>query len=155
SGKDRYSRTKGGGIDPYSGFSIGVFKIRPDSRGSIHIKSANPLENPSIKINYLTHPDDVETYKRAARIVREIASQPALTPFIRKETRPGSDVTSDESLIEYIRETGQTAWHAISTCRMGHDEMAVVDDRLRVHGVERLRVADISIMPTMVSPNTN
>jgi len=155
SGKDRYSRTKAGGIDPFSGFSIGAFKIRPESRGSIHIKSADPLEHPSIKVNYLSHPGDVETCKRAVRIVRKIASQPALKPFIRRETRPGSDVTSDDSLIEYIRETGQTAWHAISTCRMGNDDRAVVDDRLRVHGIDGLRVADISIMPTMVSPNTN
>lgn len=155
SGKDRYSRSKSGGIDPFPGFSIGTFKIRPESRGDIHIRSADPLENPTIKINYLTHPGDIETYKRAVRIMRNIAAQPALKPFIRRETRPGPDVQSDDAMLDYIRKTGQTAWHAISTCRMGHDDQAVVDDRLRVHGVEGLRVADISIMPTLVSPNTN
>lgn len=155
SGRDRYSRSKAAGIDPFSGFSIGVFKIRPESRGDIHIHTADPLQNPTIRINYLAHPGDIETYKRAVRIVRKIASQPALKPFIRRETRPGPEVTGDDEMIDYIRKTGQTAWHAISTCRMGHDDMAVVDDRLRVHGVEGLRVADISIMPTLVSPNTN
>lgn len=155
SGKDRYSRSKSGGIDPFSGFSIGTFKIRPESRGDIHIRSADPLDDPTIKINYLTHPDDIETYKRAVRIMRNIAAQPALKPFIRRETRPGPDVQSDDAMLDYIRKTGQTAWHAISTCRMGHDDQAVVDDRLRVHKVEGLRVADISIMPTLVSPNTN
>jgi choline dehydrogenase len=155
SGRSRYSRSKAAGIDPHSGFSIGVFKIRPASRGSIHIRSVDPLENPSIKINYLTHPDDVETYKRAVKIVRKIASQPALKPFIRRETRPGPDVISDDDMLTYIRQTGETAWHAVGTCRMSDDPLAVVDDRLRVRGIEGLRVADISIMPSLVSPNTN
>jgi choline dehydrogenase len=105
-------------------------------------------------VNYLTHPNDIDTYKRAVHLVRKIAAQPALQPFIRTETRPGPAITDDDQLIDYIRKTGQTAWHAISTCRMGHDDMAVVDDRLCVRGVESLRVADISIMPTLVSPNT-
>jgi choline dehydrogenase len=155
SGKDRYARSKAAGVDGFSGFSIGVFKIRPESRGSIHIHTSDPIQDPTIRVNYLTHPGDIETYKRAVRIVRKIASQPALQPFIRAETRPGPDVTNDDELIEYIRRTGQTAWHAIGTCRMGNDDMAVVDDRLRVRGVANLRVADISIMPSMVSPNTN
>jgi choline dehydrogenase-like flavoprotein len=154
SGKDRYSRSKAGGIDSYPGFSIGVFKIRPESRGSIHIHTSDPLRNPSIRVNYLTHPNDIDTYKRAVHLVRKIAAQPALQPFIRTETRPGPTIIDDDQLIDYIRNTGQTAWHAISTCRMGHDDMAVVDDRLCVRGVEGLRVADISIMPTLVSPNT-
>lgn len=155
SGKDRYSRSKAAGIDEFPGFSIGVFKIRPESRGSIHIKSADPLQNPAIKVNYLTHQGDIDTYKRAVRMVREIAAQPALKPYIVRETRPGPEVTNEDDLIDYIRQTGQTAWHGISTCRMGNGPMDVVDARLRVHGVEGLRVADISIMPSMVSPNTN
>jgi choline dehydrogenase len=155
SGKDRYARSKAAGVDGFSGFSIGVFKIRPESRGSIHIHTSDPIQDPTIRVNYLTHPGDIETYKRAVRIVRKIASQPALQPFIRAETRPGPAVTDDDELIEYIRRTGQTAWHAIGTCRMGNDGMAVVDDRLRVRGVANLRVADISTMPSLVSPNTN
>jgi choline dehydrogenase-like flavoprotein len=155
SGKDRYSRSRGLGIDPYSGFQIGVFKIRPESRGSIHIRSADRLADPAIKVNYLTHPGDIETYKRAVKLVRRIMSQPAIQPFIRAETRPGPEVTGEDELIEFIRRTGQTAWHGISTCRMGNGETDVVDPRLRVRGVDCLRVADISIMPTMVSPNTH
>lgn len=155
SGKDRYSRSKAGGIDDFPGFSIGVFKIRPESRGSIHIRSADPLQEPAIRVNYLTHPADIDTYRRAVRMVREIAAQPPLKPYIVRETRPGPEVVNEDELINYIRQTGQTAWHGISTCRMGNGPMDVVDSMLRVRGVEGLRVADISIMPSMVSPNTN
>jgi choline dehydrogenase len=155
SGKDRFSRSKAAGIDPFSGFSIGVFKIRPESRGSAHVRNTNPLDDPAIVVNYLTAPGDIETYKRAVKMVRGIASQPSLQPFIKRETRPGPEVVTDEDLMTYIRKTGQTAWHAISTCRMGNGPMDVTDSRLRVRGVENLRVADISIMPSLVSPNTN
>lgn len=155
SGKDRYSRSKGAGIDDYSGFSVGTFKIRPQSRGSIHLRSADPLDDPAIKANYLADADDIETYLRAIKLVRKIGSQPSLRPFIKRETRPGPDACSNEELLGYIRSTGQTAWHGIGTCRMGNDRMAVTDARLRVRGVDNLRVADISIMPSMVSPNTN
>lgn len=155
SGKDRFSRTKASGIDPFSGFSIGVFKIRPESRGSVHIKSADPLENPAIEVNYLSDPADIATYRRAVKIVRSIASQPSLQPFIKRETRPGPEVTNEQELIEYIRSTGQTAWHAIGTCMMGANDSDVTDSRLRVRGVQNLRVVDISVMPSLVSPNTN
>lgn len=155
SGKDRFSRTKDSGIDRFSGFSIGVFKIRPSSRGSVHLKAADPYADPSIKVNYLTDPADIETYKRAVKMVRSIASQPALKPFVKRETRPGPDVATEPALIEYVRRTGQTAWHAIGTCMMGSDGSDVTDARLRVRGVEGLRVVDISVMPSLVSPNTN
>lgn len=155
SGKDRYSRTAEGGIDQFPGFSIGVFKIRPESRGSIHIRSADPQVDPAFKVNYLTHEGDIDTYRRAVRMIREIAAQPSLKPFIRRETRPGPEVTDENDLIDYIRKTGQTAWHTIGSCRMGNGPMDVVDARLNVRGVEALRVADISIMPSMASPNTN
>jgi choline dehydrogenase-like flavoprotein len=154
SGKDRYSRSKAQGMDPFSGFSIGFFKMRPDSRGNIHIKSNDPHEPPAIRLNFLTHPEDIATYKRAFRYVRKIADQPALQPFVKQETRPGPQVIGDEELLEYARQTGQPAWHAIGTCRMGADNAAVVDPRLRVRGVQRLRIADISIMPNMAAPNT-
>jgi choline dehydrogenase len=154
SGKDRYSRSKSHGMDPHSGFSIGFFKMRPDSRGSIHIKSNDPLADPMICVNFLTHPDDVAMYERAFQVVRNIAAQPALRPFVRRETRPGSVVTAPSELLDYARRTGQPAWHAIGTCRMGADAGAVVDPRLRVRGVQGLRIADISIMPTMAAPNT-
>lgn len=155
SGKDRFSRSKTAGIDPHSGFSIGVFKIRPESRGSVHARDNDPLRDPAIKANYLTHSGDIETYKRAVMLVRHIASRPALKPFIKRETRPGPGVRHVEDLINYVRKTGQTAWHAIGTCRMGSDKPSVTDSRLKVRGVHGLRVADISIMPSLVSPNTN
>jgi len=155
SGQDRFSRSKAAGIDPFSGFSIGTFKIRPESRGSVHVKDRDPLSDPIFKVNYLTHPADVETYRRAVMLVRKIASQPALKPFIKRETRPGPEVTSVDELMDYVRRTGQTAWHAIGTCRMGVDPQAVTDPQLRVRGVKSLRVADISVMPSIVSPNTN
>lgn len=155
SGKDRMARSKAAGIDDHSGFSIGTFKIRPESRGSVHIRSTDPMADPEMRVNYLTHPGDVETYRRAVLLMRKIAAQPSLAPFIRRETRPGPEAGTVDQLIEYIRETGQTAWHAVGSCRMGIDPMAVTDARLRVRGVTGLRVADISVMPTIVSPNTN
>jgi choline dehydrogenase len=155
SGKDRLARSKAAGIDEYPGFSIGTFKIRPESRGSVHIGSSDPLTDPVIRVNYLTHPGDIETYRRAVVLMRKIAAQPALAPFVKRETRPGPDVTSNDDLIEYIRETGQTAWHAVASCRMGRDDLSVTDTQLRVKGVSGLRVVDISVMPTIVSPNTN
>lgn len=155
SGNDRLARTRAAGMDEYSGFSIGTFKIRPKSRGSVHIRTADPFADPVICFNYLTHPCDVETYRRAVVLMRHIAAQPSLAPFIKRETRPGPAVTLIDDLISYIRETGQTAWHAVASCRMGVDDMAVTDARLRVKGVSGLRVADISVMPTIASPNTN
>lgn len=154
SGKDRYSRSKGQGMDPFPGFSIGFFKMRPDSRGSIHIRTSDPFTDPAIKVNFLTHRDDLATYRRTFRLVRKIASQPALRRFVAGETRPGPLVTDEEELLDYARQTGQPAWHAIGTCRMGADNAAVVDPRLRVRGLQALRIADISIMPTMAAPNT-
>ncbi|ALG74352.1 hypothetical protein VY88_20210 [Azospirillum thiophilum] len=155
SGKDRYSRSKELGTDRYPGFSIGVFKLRPESRGSLHIRSADPLEPPEIRPNYLGHPKDEQTYVDAFKLIRRIAAQPAFAPLMAGERRPGPDTTRDEDLVDYARRTGQTSWHPISSCRMGTDDMAVVDARLRVRGVQGLRVVDASIMPTMASPNTN
>jgi len=155
SGADRYSRSKSLGIDPYSGFSIGVFGLRPESRGSTHAQTPHMADTPIIAANYLTHPDDISTCLRGLRMIRKIASQPAFASIIVAERRPGPEVTSDEELIAYARNTGQTSWHPIGTCRMGHDPNAVVDDRLKVQGIGSLRVADCSIMPTMATSNTN
>lgn len=155
SGKDRYSRAKGHGLDLFSGFSIGGFKLQPDSRGSIHIASPDPLAAPRIVANYLVHPDDVRTYIELLKLVRRIAQQPSLAGLIVEEKRPGREAVSDDELLDYVRETGQTSWHPISTCRMGSDVDAVVDAELRVRGLTGLRVIDASIMPTMASSNTN
>ena len=156
SGKDRYSRTPGQGIDPYSGFSIGGFKLLPDSRGSVHAGSADPFQAPVIQPNYLKDASDLSTAVALLRLVRRIASAPPLAPLIVAEHRPGPAIDDDEGLADYIRASGQTAWHAVGSCRMGPcAESAVVDARLRVHGTRGLRIADISVLPTIVSSNTN
>jgi choline dehydrogenase len=155
SGRDRYSRSAAGGIDTHSGFSIGGFKLYPESRGSIHAVSPDAAIAPAIQPNYLSHPADRVTALGLVRLIRRVASQPALRPWIIAEERPGPDVQDDEGLLTYLREIGQTAWHTVGTCRMGTADDAVVDARLRVHGVSGLRVADISVMPTIASSNTN
>lgn len=156
SGKDRYSRSPGAGIDPWSGFSIGGFKLYPKSRGSVHIHCADPLAAPRIQPNYLEDPGDQETVVGLLRLIRKIASQPALADVIESEQRPGPSVDSDESWLDYARSIGQTAWHTVGTCRMGESgQSSVVDSRLRVHGIAGLRIADISVMPTIASSNTH
>jgi choline dehydrogenase len=155
SGKDRYARSRKVGLDPFSGFNIGAFQLYPHSRGSVHIESADPLIAPRIHANYLSDPRDVDVVVRGLKIAREIAQQPALAPLIVREVRPGPDATDDAGLLSYARETSQTSWHPISTCRMGRGEDDVVDHDLRVHGIERLRVIDSSIMPNMPTSNTN
>lgn len=154
SGKDRFSRSMERGIDPYSGFSIGGFKLHPQSRGFVHIRSADPKEPPRIHPNYLSHTTDQETAVALLRLIRRIARQPALKPYIVKEHRPGTEVSDAAALLEYARDTGQTAWHTVGTCRMGGTQDSVVDARLRVYGVEGIRVIDASIMPTIASSNT-
>jgi choline dehydrogenase len=155
SGKDRYSRSKGAGLDPWSGFSIGGFALYPASRGSIHCASADPHTAPRIQPNYLADPADCQAALDLLRLIRRIAARPALQAVISAEQRPGPDATSDEALLAYARETGQTAWHTVGTCRMGRPEESVVDSALRVHGIAGLRVADVSVMPTIASSNTN
>lgn len=154
SGKDRYSRSAGQGMDSYSGFSIGGFKLYPESRGSTHAVSRDPAQGPAIQPNYLKAESDRQTAVALLRLIRRIASQKALQDVIVAEHRPGPSVADDEALLEYARESGQTAWHAVGTCRMGTDQNAVVDERLRVRGVTALRVVDISVFPRIVSSNT-
>jgi len=155
SGKDRYSRSPGAGIDPFPGFSIGGFQLHPWSRGSIHAVSRDPLEHPCIEPGYFTDERDRSTGLAMLRLIRRVAAQPAMQAGIVRETRPGPEVDRDEALLDYARGCGQTAWHTVGTCRMGSVSEAVVDARLRVHGVARLRVADASVMPTIPSSNTN
>jgi len=155
SGKDRYSRSKDAGIDPFSGFSVGGFILYPESRGSVHCATKDPLAAPSIQPNYLSCESDRRATVALLRLIRQVASQPAMTDVIDSEQRPGPAVDDDAGLLDYARETGQTAWHTVGTCRMGRAGESVVDSRLRVHGVAGLRVADASVMPTIASSNTN
>jgi choline dehydrogenase len=142
-------------LDKFPGFGIGTFALRPESTGSVHIRSADPEEPPAIAANYLTDPRDRRTSIAALRLARRIAAQPALARLIVREVRPGPEAETDEALLEHIARLGATSYHPIGTCKMGADPLAVVDHELRVHGIKGLRVADASIMPTMVSSNTN
>jgi choline dehydrogenase len=142
-------------LDKFPGFGIGTFALRPESMGSVHIRSADSDEPPMITANYLSDQRDRETSIAALRLARRIAEQPSLSKLIVREVRPGPEAQSDEALLEHIARLGATSYHPIGTCKMGKDPMAVVDHELRVHGIEGLRVADASVMPTMVSSNTN
>lgn len=155
SGKDRYSRGPSGGIDNFSGFSIGGFQLYPHSRGSVHIQSADAHDDPVLQPNYLADERDVKVAHDILALIRRIAGQSSMQDVIVQEHRPGLEVTDEGSLLEYAKETGQTAWHTVGTCSMGVDGAGVVDPSLKVHGVEGLRVIDASIMPTIPSSNTN
>jgi len=155
SGKDRMAYSKELGIDPHPGLTFGVVQLSPQSRGSLHVASADPTRPPAIVPNQLSHPEDVRVLTEGLKLARRVAAQPALSNYVVQELRPGPKAASDHDLLEYIRDSGQTSYHPIGTCRMGTDAMAVVDPQLRVHGIERLRVADASVMPTMPASNTN
>ena len=142
-------------LDEFSGFGIGTFPLRPASTGSVHIASRDPQEAPRIRPNYLDHPDDLACAIAAVRLARRVAAQPALSDFVVGEVRPGAEAQSDDEIAAFIRETGTTSYHPVGTCRMGTDAKAVVDPKLRVVGLQGLRVADASIFPTMPSSNTH
>ncbi len=142
-------------MDPFPGMTLSCQQLRPESKGSIHIRSADPFAPPAIVPNYLTDSEDIRCIVASIRMGREIMAQPALSPYRLEEMNPGEEAQSDDELIDFCRRTSQTVYHPIGTCKMGQDNMAVVDERLRVHGVEGLRVVDASIMPTITSGNTN
>jgi choline dehydrogenase len=125
--------------------------VQPQSRGEVKLRSTNPQDPPVIDPKYLSVETDVQTYIRAIECCRQIANSPAFADFNDGEVAPGLDA----NLEQYIRNYATTIWHPVGTCRMGHDALAVVDPQLRVHGVEGLRVADASVMPTVPSGNTN
>lgn len=136
-------------------YSIMVYDLRPLSRGRVTLASNDPLAPPAIDPNYGACSRDIEQLVRGIKLARKIAAQPALAAFNREEMSPGAHVQSDADLTAWARATAETAYHPVGTCKMGHDAMAVVDDELRVHGIECLRVVDASIMPTLVGGNTN
>jgi len=137
------------------GMTITVHQLRPESLGSIHLRSNNPHEAPAIRFNFLSNPLDRQTLIDAVRFARRLVEAPAMDGFRGVEFKPGPAVQTDDEIIEWIRNTAETAYHPVGTCRMGSDDHAVVDDQLRVHGLDGLRIADGSIMPTLVSGNTN
>lgn len=144
-------------LEKQPGITIAPCQLRPESRGSVHIKSAQHDAHPAIRPNYLHDPLDQQTAVAGLRWARELAAQPALAQYIEHELEPGEALQSDDELLEFARETGGTIYHPVGTCKMGPDgdTMAVVDDQLRVRGVENLRVVDASVMPRLVSGNTN
>ena len=144
-------------LDNEPGFTIGPTQLRPASRGTIHIRSNNVADAPSIRPNLLSVKTDCDAFIAAIKIARQIAEQPALAPYVSFEMSPGPDCASDSEILAYVRRTGMTIYHPAGTAKMGAatDPMAVVDDRLRVHGLEGLMVVDASIMPLLVSGNTN
>ena len=142
--------------DPWPGFSIGLSNCRPSSRGEIMIRSKNPRDYPRITANALSTNSDVEEMLDAVKFVRRIASMPAMADYIVEEILPGPSITSDADLIQDFRKRSGTVYHPVSTCRMGPDpSRAVVDARLRVHGLEALRVIDASVFPENITGNTN
>ncbi|MCU4161983.1 GMC family oxidoreductase N-terminal domain-containing protein [Acidiphilium sp. AL] len=155
SGTSRLSVSQKTGLDRFSGFHLGVYDLYPDSRGSLHIVSADPTTSPRIQANYLSHPKDQAVSIASLKLIRHIASQPALKSLIVRESRPGPEIASDEDLLDYVRRTGHTCWHPVGTCRMGLGPDAVVDPELCVYGVSGLRVVDASVMPFLVASNTN
>jgi len=150
-GRDR----KGAHPHPFSGFSVGAVHIRPAARGTVRIQNADPMAPPAIAFNFLRTADDLRTTMAGVRWVRKIAQQPALVPYIAEEIFPGSAVNTDAEFEDTIRNNGVSGQHAVGTCRMGTDAHAVVDPRLRVHGIRHLRVVDASVMPLVTAGNTN
>jgi choline dehydrogenase len=143
------------GLHAWSGFTLGSYQLRPDSRGDIRLKSTDPGAAPAMQANYLSARLDQETAVAGLRICRALLAQPALRRYVAAEYLPGPQVEKDDELLDYARQYGSTTFHPTSTCKMGDDPMAVVDPTLLVHGLTGLRVVDASIMPTVISGNTN
>jgi choline dehydrogenase len=142
-------------ISRESGMTCYAHPMRPESNGHVHIASADPRAAPAINFNFLSAPVDAELTARAIRIARAIMTAPAMAPMQVSEIAPGSDRVTDDEILDWVRQAGETTYHPVGTCRMGQDANAVVDERLRVRGISGLRVADASIMPTLTSGNTN
>ncbi|QIE54222.1 choline dehydrogenase [Pikeienuella piscinae] len=145
----------GEGVHPFSAFTVSVCQLRPESRGEIRLRSPSATAHPTIRPNYLATETDRRTIVAGIRMARDIAREAPLKAHISEEFRPGAAVESDAALLDWARNSATTIYHPAGTCRMGSDEGAVTDARLRVRGVTGLRVADCSIMPEIVSGNTN
>ncbi|MBB5695341.1 GMC family oxidoreductase [Muricoccus pecuniae] len=141
-------------LDKEPGMTIGVTQLRPESRGTIHLRSPDPRQPPAIRPNFLATAMDQETMVRGMQLARRIMGQAAMAPYVARELNPGPDVREDADWLDFARRNGQTIYHPVGTCSMGHGPEAVVDDRLRLHGLRGLRVVDASVMPTEVSGNT-
>jgi choline dehydrogenase len=145
----------GGKVHPFSGFTLSVCQLRPESRGRVRIRSADPFEPPSMQPNYLATELDRRTAVAGMQAARAIAAAPSMRPYVRREVKPGPDAADEAALLAFCRDNGATIFHPSGTCRMGVDAGAVLDPRLRVRGIDALRVVDCSAMPTLVSGNTH
>jgi choline dehydrogenase len=139
----------------HSGVTAITHTLRSESTGSIHVTSRSPRQQPAVRFNFLTAQLDREVTLAAMRIARRIMGAPAMRDIATDEVAPGVNVQSDDELLDWVKKNAETTYHPVGTCKMGSDPMAVVDDQLRVHGMQGLRVADASIMPTLTSGNTN
>jgi choline dehydrogenase len=142
-------------VEANHGFTLRVGPVNPESRGEITLRSADPAAHPRIRANYLQSDFDVRTMISGIRMTRDVIAQKAFDPYRGKELAPGPDVDSDADMTKWLRATAMTTFHPVGTCKMGNDPMAVVDARLKVRGIDGLRVADASIMPIISSGNTN
>jgi len=145
----------GDGVHPFSAFTSSVCQLRPYSRGYIEIQSDDPMQHPLIQPNYLSDERDQKVAIEALKIARRIASAPSLAKYVIDEYVPGQQHRTDREILSAVRDCSQTIYHPVGTCKMGGDDTAVVDAQLRVHGIRNLRVVDASIMPEIVSGNTN
>jgi len=141
--------------EPFSAFALSPVHLRPDGRGTVRLKSPDPMAAPEIRFNFLKSANDWNAMLQGMRICREIARQPALKPFVVEEILPGARVTDEAGLRDHVRATGVSNLHPVGTCRMGRAVDDVVDPELKVYGIGGLRVADASIMPSIVAGNTN
>ena len=146
---------KGPTLSRESGMTCYAHPMRPESKGHIHVVSSDPSRAPAIHFNFLSSPVDAALTVTAIRIARSVMNAPAMAPFRLTETAPGAALTTDDEILDWVRRSAETTYHPVGTCKMGSDPMAVVDARLRVRGIQGLRVADASIMPTLTSGNTN
>ena len=142
-------------LHDFPAFTASICNLRPESRGTVHINSADPRDQPAIRPNYLSAEADRVIAAQSIQLARKIAAQPALARFNPQEYKPGPEIASNDELAKAAGDIATTIFHPVSTCKMGQDDLAVVDSRLRVHGIQGLRVADASIMPTITSGNTN
>ena len=150
-----YDPSKFGALEREDGMTVAVCPVRPDSRGTILARSADPATAPVITPNYLSDPNDARVLIAGMRFTRQIFAAAAIARHSVVETLPGPDVQTDDEMTQYARQFGNTIYHPVGTCRMGQGPAAVVDERLRVHGIEGLRVIDASVMPVLTTGNTN
>jgi choline dehydrogenase len=150
-----YSDAGSAVVDRYNAVGASVYRVRPDSRGEVRLRSADPMQAPVFIPNFLQAPEDVTAMLSGMRMIRNILATEPMASRIISERVPGPEVRTDEQIIDFMEREGACAFHPAGSCKMGNDSMAVVDSRLRVHRVGRLRVVDASIMPTVTSGNTN